>query len=321
MRGWRLALAWLGRPSAWRTAALAALAFAALLVTQAGAFRAAKLDVTLTLTRDAVGVVADGTTLSLALAQPPTELRLTPQGATPREIQVDGSDSLNNFDQDPSWLARVSGTPWYGFLAWMRDMSSYSRWEDAAIIATRGGQVISRQQTGDNPARITLPEADSTVVRLTLRRPEAATGIEVHCGAATCAEITLDRNNRVFALLPGATPVADSSAGVFFPRQPWPFFAMVVYDLATAGLWCLALLALATALTAALAWLVRLARMWRSVSRRRLRLPALHGLDGWDLIALALTLGSLLWTAYIARNVLLGYPHILDASAYYFQAR
>src|SRR5262245_5243630 len=119
------------------------LAFAviglALLLIEHASFTAARVPLRATMTATSGDFEIDGQRLSLAWKQRPTAvLVIRPDKAT-REIQIDGSDSLNNFDQDPAYFARLASSPYYQFQAWMRDMPNYSDWSDlSAAVITDG---------------------------------------------------------------------------------------------------------------------------------------------------------------------------------------
>jgi Dolichyl-phosphate-mannose-protein mannosyltransferase len=122
----------------------------------------------------------------------------------------------------------------------------------------------------------------------------------------------------------------------YFPLQPLPFAAEVVYLLAHVLLWAMALAVAALLLAAAALPLVPVIQDWPAthavppIRRWReqfatLRLPLMARfakvLDRWDAAALALCVAALSFTCYIALAQFHAQPHILDASSYYFQAK
>ena len=54
-------------------------------------------------------------------------------GPLEREYQIDGSDTTSTNDRRPTVVLALLHTPLYAFDAWLRDESSYSRWERTAL--------------------------------------------------------------------------------------------------------------------------------------------------------------------------------------------
>ena len=185
----------------------------------------------------------DGQTLAFPLQQTPTAVLFTAPDPLTREFQIDGTDSTNNFSLDPAYIARIAGTPYYRFQAWMRDSSSYSSWRD---IHTAGAPVAAQP---DGSALVTLTGAATATLSVSLLRPETPAHIYLQCGGALCGEIVIDRNDR-YALAHdlAADGTTANERKIYFPESPLPFLAEVFYLLAQVVLWSLVLLVLALAL-------------------------------------------------------------------------
>ncbi len=185
----------------------------------------------------------DGQTLAFPLQQTPTAVLFTAPDPLTREFQIDGTDSTNNFSLDPAYIARIAGTPYYRFQAWMRDSSSYSAWRD---IHTDGAPVAAQP---DGSALVTLTGASTATLSVSLLRPETPAHIYLQCGGAICGEIVIDRNDR-YALAHdlAADGTTANERKIYFPESPLPFLAEVFYLLAQVALWSLVLLVLALAL-------------------------------------------------------------------------
>src|SRR5262249_17476549 len=125
------------------------------------------------------------------------------------------------------------------------------------------------------------------------------------------------------------TGVPQDEQRIYFPTQPWPFAAEIVNLVARALLWSLALVGLLFLLALALTWIAsrpgitlfmrsigdRLGALWRSIPNKVWRI------DRWDALALLVGGASFAATLTVALVQSHGEPHILDASAYYFQAK
>lgn len=316
---------------------VAAVVFVVLLLAlQQVSFLATGLPVRLTISPTGGTVEADGQQLPLHLAQTPTRVVFAAPPPLTREFQIDGTDAANNFTEDSAYFARIADTPYYRFQAWMRDAGSYSSWRDLTLGQGDGpSQTTGATATGD--VDVSLASSVTTTVNATLLRPEVPARIYVMCQQTICGEVVLDRNNRLFEAIsyaPDNQVLSDNRA--FFPLEPLPFAAEVVYLLARVLLWAVALAMAALLLSASALPLVLVAQGWSDrfaqpwIERRRGQLarslPALRQhvagrLDRWDVVALAFCVVSLAFTCYVALAQFSAQPHILDASAYYFQAK
>jgi hypothetical protein len=275
----------------------------------------------------------DGQRLVLPLPQQPTAVVLAALDPLTREFQIDGTDTTNNFSLDPAYIARIAATPYYRFQAWMRDSSSYSAWRDVRA----GGATVAPQPDGS--ALVTLENsADTVTLDATLLRPQTPSHVYLRCGENICGEIIIDRNDRyVLARDLASDGSTANEQKIYFPESPLPFLAEVGYLLAQVALWSLTLLLLALAvfgvlvpfgplLAVGVAQLSRgIGAMARSVSARvpaRIRTPLRRIVrDRWDALAILTVLGSFGYVLWVALAEYQGQPHILDASAYIFQAK
>jgi hypothetical protein len=292
-------------------------------------FAAARVPLHVTMTRTSGDFEIDGQRLALTWTKRPTEVLVIRPNATTREIQIDGSDSLNNFDQDPGYFARLASSPYYQFQAWMRDMPSYSDWSDlSAAVVTNGGESGARTYKPDS-ALLALPPGDTVTFSASLILPETPSSIQFLCDSSPCAEVLVDRNDRYVVAHTLAAGVPQEEQRIYFPTQPWPFAAEVVNLIARALLWSLALVGLLFLLALALTWIAcrpRIAVIARSIADRLgalwRRIPTRVGrIDRWDALALLVAGASFTATLTVALVQFHGEPHILDASAYYFQAK
>ena len=301
------------------------------------ALTAERLQVVITPTHETM--IIDGQTLTFPLQGAPDAVLFAAPDPLTREFQIDGTDSTNNFSLDPAAIASIAGTPYYRFQAWMRDSGSYSSWRDVRASAA----TVATQPDGSALVTLTQSSSPARVITATLLRPETPSHIYLRCGGATCGEIVIDRNDR-YALGRdlSASGAASNEQRIYFPDSPLPFLAEVFYLLTQIGIWSLILLLLALALTGAytpavdalrgrahdgvvagmrsfIRWepfrrVERLPTWVTSLGRRIVR-------DRWDGWALATVLASLGYTLWVALAQYQAQPHILDASAYFFQAK
>jgi hypothetical protein len=301
----------------------------ALLLVEHVSFAAAQLPVRVTMTATSGEFAIDGQRLTLIWAQRPTAILIIRPDATTREIQIDGSDSLNNFDQDPAYFARLASSPYYQFQAWMRDMPTYSVWGDLnAAVVTDGHETDTNHYAADSTL-LTLPTGETVTFSASLIRPETPTSLQFICGDAPCAELVVDRNDRYVVARTLAVGVPQDEQRVYFPTQPGPFAAGIVNMVARGLLWSLALVGLLFMMSLGVTWIASrhgVAAFARTMSHRMgalwRKLPThLWRLDRWDALALLIAAGSFAATLAVALVQFHGEPHILDASAYYFQAK
>ena len=327
----RMAPVWLR----WLASYVAALALAALFCQ--ASLVAARLPVRLEVGTQGGRFTADGSTLAVPWQRAPTGVYFADAGADVHEFQLDGSDSTNNFSLDPSYIAQVAGSPYYRFHAWMRDYATLAVWRDLAVRRAGEAQPVATRETPSGGGLIALPTNAQVTITASLLRPESPVHIYLLCGTSLCAEVIADRNDRylLFHTLDANGLTVDEQR-VYFPTQPGPFWGEIAYLLAHIVLWALFLLgALAGGLLVLRAGLLVLsvpmcrlrvgqvaalsAHGWRTGLLELLSRRAGGGI--WEALAGLTALGALIGAVAIALAQYHAAPHILDASAYYFQAK
>jgi len=320
---------WGARRHAFAHVLVFALIGFALLLIEHVSFAAARVPLQLTMTATSGEFIIDGQSLTLNWPRRPTEVLIVRPEATAREIQIDGSDSLNNFDQDPAYFARLASSPYYQFQAWMRDMPSYSAWSDLRAAVVSGGRETDVRQYWPDATLVALPAGESVAFGASLTRPETPASLQFICDNVPCAELVVNRNGRYVVARTLATGVPQDEQRVYFPTQPAPFAAEIVNLVARGLLWSLALVGLLFLGSLGVTWIASrrgVAAFARAASERtgalRRRLPArIWRIDRWDALALLVVGGSFAATLTVGLVQFHGQPHILDASAYYFQAK
>lgn len=306
-----------------------AFTLALLLALQGAAFAATRIPVEITVSGTDARFSVDGRVLRLALPATPTQVVFVPGSPLLREYQIDGTDDTNNFTEDASYVLRMADQPYFRFQNWMRDSASYSTWYGVTARSAESSPPAASARVDSNSVR--LPAGQRVIVSGSLMRLEMPAEVLVVCGADPCAQLTINRNDRVVqttVLLPGGVSAGQSST--FFPVGALPFAAEVAYLLAHVALWSLAMLGILIALQSALSIAV-------VVLRRQMPLfdgqaGAASGRDGsswfwrprgrdWDRPALVVITCSFLFTCFIALAQYQAQPHILDASAYVMQAK
>lgn len=328
----RIRLLSVRHPQASRLGVAFAAIVALMLVVQYAAFAATRIPVEVAISGQDARVRVDGRELRLQLTSTPTRVVFVPGSPLLREYQIDGTDNTNNFTEDAGYVARMTDRPYFRFQDWMRDSASYSSWRNVTVRdTTSGGHVASPVRQAGTGGSVGLPAGRSVVVSADLMRLEVPAQVLVVCGAVPCAQVSLNRNDRFIqaaVLLPDGTVARQSQ--VFFPMIALPFAAEVVYLLAHAALWSLALLAALVGLQCALSLAVVAVKQQMpafesdpsgSQSAGGVRwIRRLRARD-WDRLALAGVAMFFAFTCYIALAQYQAQPHILDASAYVMQAK
>jgi hypothetical protein len=234
-----------------------------------------------------------------------TRIRFEQPGPAEREYQIDGSDTTARNDRNPAAFRAVQNAPWYRLMAWIRDEGSYSRWQDIELVDLSDDHVIASGI--DAVERATLPAAFR--VDASLRRPEAPARIWLLAADdSKVAGLTLDRDAHQATWQIGADDT--NPAAWFFPNDPWPFAAELIQLVGRSAVAAFVLLGAMALLGSCVS---RLARA-RSAGLSRAFPPVP--------VAAVLVLGvwftAVLWITIRLYHQL---PHIVDAQAYYFQAR
>jgi hypothetical protein len=165
-----------------------------------------------------VQVSVDGETHSVPSALSGRWQRVVLEQPRPvdREYQIDGSDTTSTNDRNPLFITGLLNTPLYRLDAFLRDESSYSRWERLALTDVSTGQPVASD--AELPSEFRL-EVD-------LRRPEAPAHVWLMDATGNQREgLELDRDRR------NARWLVDRGQGIqalprwFFPEHPAPFAA------------------------------------------------------------------------------------------------
>lgn len=171
-----------------------------------------------------------------------------------REFQIDGSDSTNNQTLDVDFFRRIASTPYYRFESWMRDTSSFNRWENVRLRDASGRDLAP---PGDVAAIEATRLPASYVVEADVFRLETTTGIRLSSkpdGGGAGVAVVIDRNDHIAGVQPLGTLAAPSwLASWYFPKDPVPFSATHVYTLVHVVLWGVVLLLVAASLSYLLA--------------------------------------------------------------------
>jgi len=234
-------------------------------------------------------------------------IRFEQPGPLQREYQIDGSDTTTRNDLGPAQFVSAQDAAWYHVMAWLRDEDSYSRWEDARLVDLADGRVVAYGRGAAEASP--LPTAFR--LEAALRRPESPATIWMESfNSSSRAGFRIDRDQHRASWLTG--PDADEATAWFFPEDPWPFAAEslhLVGRTAAAGFGLFAIMG-------------GLGLVVQGV-RRRLRghlasPPALPPAAAITAMVFGLWLTAAVWITVRVYHQL---PHIVDAEAYYFQAR
>lgn len=318
-----------------RALAVYAALFLMLFLIQQVSFSAARVPVTLTLSSTGLTVSADGQSLALRLSTAPSQVTFASSSLLDREFQIDGTDSTNNFTEDAAYVISIVDTPYYRFQDWMRDADSYSSWRDLTLRDATTGRTLAQSQSVSSSQSLALPPGRPVNISVALQRPEAPVQILFVCEQNPCVRISFDRNDRFIraeTFLPNGTLASEQQH--YFPQQPLPFLAEVIYLLAHVALWSLVLFGVLALLHVTVLlcaeYLSRHMPIFPASTPeplsalvvRRARLPRIvRGRDRWDVLSALIVMTSFLFTCFIALVQYHAQPHILDASAYYFQAK
>ncbi|HLZ29859.1 MAG TPA: hypothetical protein VKV73_21275 [Chloroflexota bacterium] len=239
-------------------------------------------------------------------------ISLQQPGPLDREYQVDGSDTTSTDDRQPAALAGLLDSPLYHFDAWLRDESSYSRWERPRLVDLSTGQ--SADLANALPMDFRLDVA--------LRRPEAAAFLWLNGPADARREgLELDRDQRNARWVIQRDGGTDVLPRWFFPERPAPFAAELLHLVgrSAAAADALALAVVLAARGVSLVWRGRSASGTPAHDDVNLG-PKSGGRWPWSLANVLLPLW-LLAAALVTTRLYHQMPHILDAMSYTFQAR
>jgi len=279
-----------------------ALAVPLLIITSNGLLDLAPVQVALAVDGQNMTLAVDGRVQQAYLPAAVQTLRFPAVAPHQREYQIDGSDTTNNFTFDPSYFAVEASAPYYRLQAWLRDDSSYSRWQDL-VVRNGEGSVVTEQAQPAGDVSIVLPRPFRLTVNL--HRLETPRTLELVDSMHGVVRVVIDRNDRYVSIASVSVDgLAQQLAMRYFPFSWQPALVDVVYLLLRAG-------AMACALAVALTLVAAAAPAWRPPVR----------LPGDRVTAMAAAGAVLVASAYGAVALFASAPHILDAVSYYFQAK
>ena len=141
-------------------------------------------------------------------------ISLEQPGPLQREYQVDGSDTTSTDDRQPLVISDLLDSPLYRFDAWLRDESSYSRWERVRLVDLATGQAVDTSSSVPNDFRLDA----------VLRRPEAAAHLWLLGPNDDRREgLELDRDRRTARWAIQRSGGTDVLPRWFFPERAAPF--------------------------------------------------------------------------------------------------
>ena len=218
-----------------------------------------------------------------------------------REYQIDGSDTTSTLDRQPDVLTKLLNTPIYAVDAWLRDESSFSRWERLRITDLATGAAVDAAEPLPADFRIDA----------SLRRPEAEARLWLLGPTQDVQEgLELDRDQRNARWIVQHSGERAPLPRWFFPEQVAPFAAELLHMLGRT-------VAAAFVLGAA-AWLLGLA-LGRLNVDRRLR-PVVDAAVDSRVVRDVVLAVWLLAAGLVMVRLYHQLPHILDAVSYTFQA-
>ena len=212
-------------------------------------------------------------------------------GPLEREYQIDGSDATATNDRQADLIVGLRGSPLYTFDVWLRDESSYSRWENLQVVDLTSGQPVAPSDPLPADFRLSVG----------LRRPESPARLWLVQSQSRDREgLELDRDRRNARWLvqrSGTYPLPLPRW--FFPEQPLPFAAELLHLLGRCVMsgYAIGLVALG---------------LGRALPNWRFTAPRL----GVDVVLAVWLVAAGLVTTRLYHQL----PHILDAVSYTFQA-
>ncbi len=229
-------------------------------------------------------------------------IALDQPGPLEREYQIDGTDLTFTLDRDVGVIEQIQTTPLYRIDAWLRDESSFSRWEQVRLLDPTTGTTVS----GVAGVEAATPPA-SFHLDATVRRLEAPARLWLkETGSGLEQGVEFDRDGRHVRWLSRDAGQITVVQSWYFPDQPAPFAA----DLANL-----------VGRSAAAGYALVLTALLIGVIYRRLvpwRLPSIA--PAMPSVALVLMAGWLAAAVWVTVALYHQLPHVLDAVSYAFQA-
>ena len=225
-----------------------------------------------------------------------------------RLFQIDGTDISGTTSENSDTLAAIIHTPYYHFLCWLRDCSSYSQWMDFSLHDDGSNRALLSHASLQALQAVQLP--GQFTLHGVFGRPERARTLNF--SGPTTVQLTINVDTR---------SVSFGSQTAYFPHSTLPFLALVAWTITRSylfgGLLLLLLIVVFGLLTAGLLTLIesRLGPLRLPVLRHKWSFTRI-----WPFISVGATSIILAVLLTISDVTYQRLPHILDAIAYYFQA-
>lgn len=236
------------------------------------------------------------------------------------EFQIDGSDSLNNYNYQEVYFKNISENIFYKIYNYVRGGELYSTWKSIKIIDKNTGKLFFERKIQPAEREIYLPIfPDNSIIRIILTYPEKPVKISFFSDKNNEFSVDINRNERYLRVsnyLSGNQ--ADLIADVYFPKIIWPYAGenlVVISRIFLTGILIIVFTSIASMLTKNKLSNIKFIHNLKNVFIRLLTRQ-----NARYLIFVFIVL-SLLYVLYISYYLYQGMPHVLDAITYFNQAK
>lgn len=236
------------------------------------------------------------------------------------EIQIDGSDSMNNFNYDENYFRKMSDGYYYKIYNFIRGGELYSKWLSVKIIDDESGRIFFEREIEQQDSEIILPLfPEKSTIEIVLSYPEKPVSLSYKTQAGEEYLLQLNRNDRYLRVIkytPGGQ--AEKIADEYFPENPRPFAGENLIMLSRIMLTSIILAVFSIAVSSLSKKIVSGFKISKVPELYFMKLNKKTFIDKF---AAVFIIASFFFVSYISYFLYQGMPHVLDAISYLNQAK
>lgn len=236
------------------------------------------------------------------------------------EFQIDGSDSLNNYNYQEGYFKNISDNILYKIYNYVRGGELYSKWKYVKVIDKNSGKLFFERKIQPTDREIYVPIfPDNSIIKILLSYPEKPVGLSFVSNSKNEFEVKINRNERYLRVSNYSSLNQDELiVDAYFPKNPWPYIGenlVVISRIFLTGILIIIFTATASMLTKSIFYNFKIFQQTKNIFTQ------IFDQIKIKYFSVILIILSFLYVLYISYFLYQGMPHVLDAITYFNQAK
>lgn len=236
------------------------------------------------------------------------------------EFQIDGSDSMNNYNYQENYFRNISGNFFYKIYDFLRGGDLYSSWKDVKIVDNTNGLVFFERKLMPTDREIDLSIfPDNSTIQIVLSYPEKPVKLSFITEQKNEYSISLNRNERYVKIIKYSYEgQSDIIADLYYPMTARPYIGENLVQFSRILLTAVLIIIITSAASMLTKDIFYKNKVFQGVGYFIMRLIKSMATNNLIIILIAL---SFLYVLFISHFLYQGMPHVLDAISYFNQAK